>query len=391
VASALALGYLPINIPSSGSAPDEFAGLRRSRSPGLSLLDGSSWARNSTWFAVGAVQPYAFNGIVGLPGPSQVIVRGVQLYAAVTGTMLLCAIGSYAASPGLTACLLCASGTYASSVASTVCSVCPSGAYCPMGAVVPIDCPAGTFNSATGQSACVPCPSGYFGTVGFSAAVACAPGKYSPSPGYSSCLSCEAGSYCGAAGMSRPTLCPSGAICPDTGLADPILCPNRTWSALPTACVPCPSDTLCLLGSGTPFSFPHLFGDRTPLVTWQNPNTPLAPIDDLSMSASSQFAILQNNLAYATAAVAAVGLLVGLYVHYFCIVFPDKIVALDLLFRLAHHTPSGKAGHSLQNIVGGGFYLCHIRRDWPRFGIDCGSKRRPLFTRDHTVYRFVAI
>lgn len=153
--------------------------------------------------------------------------------------------------------------------------------------------------------------------------------------------------------MSTPTQCALGTYCGTAGLTAPLLCPNGTLPSDTTlACTLCPSDALCLLGASAPFSFARMFGDRASRATWQNIITPLAPIDELSIASSSLFAVLQSNLAYATAAVAAVGLLAGLFVHYFRIVFQDNIVALDLLFRLAHYTPSGKSVMAYKTSLG---------------------------------------
>jgi hypothetical protein len=318
---------------------------------------------------------------------------------------LSCPAGSYCPT-GVTAPLPCLPGQYAPAGNSSSCTFCRAGSACGLtGLSVETPCAAGSYTPSTGYSACLPCPSGRVcASTGISVSVpsACSAGFFSPSPGYSTCLPCVAGSFCARAVTSIPTICPIGSFCPVVGLIAPVpcsrgafcpivgltvnqscpagaycsqtglfapmtcplgtycgtsgltaarLCPNGTLPSSDTlTCDVCPSDFLCLLGASAPFSFSRLLDHATARPT-QDAVTPLAPINIISVAASSLFAVLQRNLAYASAAVVAVGFLVGVHVHYYRIVFSDSIVALDL-FRLAHFTPSGKSVTAYKTSLG---------------------------------------
>lgn len=178
-------------------------------------------------------------------------------------------------------------------------SLSPAGSYCPAGSPAPLLCPIGTYNTSLGVSAltsCAPCPAGYFcdeGTAQFvlnvcppgfacptgtgvdaigagvpSITALCPAGTWNPNLGavnISSCLPCAAGNFC-PQGSAALNVCPAAYYCP-TGtqaicaagmavcdLAPPQACPAGTFSPVPgltdpSECQDCPAGAYCPLAS----------------------------------------------------------------------------------------------------------------------------------------------
>jgi hypothetical protein len=273
----------------------------------------------------------------------------------------ICPIGYYCSFSGMSTPMICPVGNYCPVTGANATMTCPIGSYCPsVGLSKPLSCPTTAFCPSRGLSVSTICTAGaYCSLSGMSAPTTCPTGTYCPT-GQSSPTNCPASAYCSSSGMSAPTTCPSGAYCPTTGVTAPVTCPTGTYcptgmtaplvcqnGTLPSisslSCQPCPQGAVCLLGNSVPLFIQSLFGSSYQSAspsTWQTPTSVVSPIDIISLSQSARFTVLQNNVAYSVAVIASLGLLVGLYVHHYNVVFPSGLAALDLMFRLAHYTPA---------------------------------------------------
>lgn len=139
------------------------------------------------------------------------------------------------------------------------CHVCPATRYCPLGTVLPLECPPGTFCRA-GVEAPQTCPVGFYCPGGLPDPVSCEPGTFCDmgSSSKATCraryycpreatneLPCPVGQYCPTA-SGAPLSCPAGSYCVGN-VSAPEVCPVGTWCAAGvSASMPCPETSTSL-------------------------------------------------------------------------------------------------------------------------------------------------
>ena len=140
---------------------------------------------------------------------------------------LVCPVGAYCPSTGLTEPLKCQIGNYCPVIGLDAQTPCTIGNYCPItGMSDPTPCPIGSYCAMTGMSDPTPCPIGsYCQSTGMSSVTPCTIGNYCPIPGMSDVTPCPIGSYCPIIGMTGSSPCTIGNYCPKTGMSDVTPCP----------------------------------------------------------------------------------------------------------------------------------------------------------------------
>jgi hypothetical protein len=144
-----------------------------------------------------------------------------------------CAVDSFSANYGSTACVACEAGTstlgfagqsrcWGCALTATHCTACVAGL------VLRPD-----------SSGCDACEPGTFSRYGDQACTACLPGAFAADTGRSACAECEAGTYASANGSTACAVCPPYSNSTTSG-ADGCACiPGSVLDSSGTRCVPC--------------------------------------------------------------------------------------------------------------------------------------------------------